>query len=364
MKRRLLASLLLLLCAATARAQPWRGAYYDCLHDGTPELRALDTPKLLDAGFDLFASQVRGQAVTDPNSVDAKWLDACKAAGAKVIVIPNALTPVQYQTLATKWAATVVGYHLQDDANNLTPAQITAAYNAIKPFLAGTTAYITVGKNTRHADYGGLVPWYHSQNYFGKAVTAGDGMKRYGYDAMLEARAAVPSTGKLFGAGAMGRSPTPYFGRRDPVWQSRDYANPYVQEAAIWLQLIAGADHILSYTAYSIANIGGTTYVEGETRIAERWDLLPGWRLINARIKGHERFLAGGARTHRYDAATKSVIGEWTLPSGEKLTVTVDLTSELFPRVSWLETPPPAPPVAGSFRFTVENGRIKAVELP
>jgi hypothetical protein len=345
-----------LLLAGSLCAQPMRGTYIDVLFDGADEIRTADTPKLLDAGFNLFASTIRGQAATDPNSIDAKWLDTLKAGNAKAIVIPNVLTPAQYKTVAEKWPDVVIGYHLQDDANYKTPAEITAAYNAVKPFLAGTTAYITVAKNTRHADYGGLVPWYHVQCYLGKAVTAGDGFKQYAYDGTLAARAAVPATGKLFGAGYLGKNPTPYFGRRDPVWQANDFASPYVQEAALWLQLMGGADHLLSYTAYSIA----PTFPASESRIAERWDLLPGWKLINARIKSLERFFVGGTRTTRVDG--KSCIGEWKLPSGETLIVTVDLTSEFYPRTDW-EIKTPVPATVTTLKVT-STGEIKVEKLP
>lgn len=337
------------------------GCCIDCLWDGTPELRAIDTPKLYnDGGFDTFASHVRSQAATDPNSVDAKWLDACKGLGAKVIVIPNTLQPAQYQALVAKYPDTIIGMLLQDDANTKTPAEVTAAYNAIKPFLGSTQATITVGKGTKHADYGGLVPWYHVQNYIGKAILVGDGMKKYAYDEMLLARQAVPATGKLYGSMYLPKNITPYFGRRDPVWTANEYALPSTQEAVAWLQLMAGADHLLNYTAYTVPNIGGITFVGNESRLAERWDLLPGYKAINSRIRSLDRFLSGGVRTTRVDG--KNCIGEWKLPSGEKLTVTVDLTTEFYPRTDWqIETPIPS--VSTTVRIT-SSGPVKIETLP
>ena len=342
---------------------PLRGTYIDCLWEGSPEIRAADTAKLLDAGFDCFTSQIRS-SVLDATSVDAKWLDACKAAGAKVIVVPNTLQPAQYQSLVARYPDTIIGYHLQDDANGVEPADVLAAYNAMKPFLAGTFAYITVGKGTPHANYAAL--WageqYHVQNYIGKAVNSGDGMKKYAYDDMILARAAVPAAGRLWGSAWLGKSTTPYFGRRDPVWTSLDYANPYLQEAVIWLQLMAGMDHLNAYTAYSIPNVGTLTFPGTESRLADRWDLLPGWKLINGRIKGLGPYLNGGVRITRYDAATKTCIGEWKLTTGESLLVSVDVTSEFYPRAAW-EIKTPVPATVTNLRVT-SQGPVVVEKLP
>lgn len=336
------------------------GAFFNCLWGGTPELRAADTPALLDAGFDLFSSQIRSQAATDPNSVDAKWLDSLKAAGAKAIVLPNTLQPDQIKVVATKWPDTVIGWLLQDDANLVKPADVAAKLAAAQPMVGTLPAMLSVGKNAKHADYGAIAPLYHVQTYLGRAVKIGESLKPFAYDKMIEARAACP--GKLLGSMYLSRVPTPYPQRNVPFYRDQGYLWPSQQEAIGWLQLIAGADHLLSYTAYEI----GLDNPLFESRLVERLAELEAYKGINRRIKEQDSFLtgAGVVETRAVNAAGTLITGTWTKPTGEVLTVTVDLTSEFDPRTSISTKGAPPPPVAGSFRFTVENNKIKAAELP
>lgn len=360
MRLKAFACSLVLLWGAAAFGQTRNGVFYNSLWDGTPELRAADTPSLLDAGFDLFASQIRSQAATDPNSVDAKWLDSLKAAGAKAILLPNTLQPDQIKVVATKWPDTVIGWLLQDDANQKTPAEVAALLAATQPTVGTLPAMISVGKNANHAQYGGIAPIYHCQTYLGRAVKIGEPLKPYAYDKTLQARAAC--TGKLLGSMYLSRVPTPYGQRNVPFYRAQEYLSPSQQEAIGWLQLIAGADWLLSYTAYEI----GLANPLFESRLAERPDLLEAYKGINARIKAQDSFLTGPGvvETRTVNAAGTVISGTWTKPTGESLTVTVDLTSEFAPQTSIVVKPAPPPPVAGSFRFSVEAGKIKATELP
>lgn len=352
------AVLLLLMLAARAGAETRTGFVIDCLWEGTPEIRAADTPKLRAAGGDLFCSQIRAQAATDPASVDAKWLDDCKAAGSRVIVIPNGLSGDQIKQLSAKYGDTLFGWLLKDDANLTKPADLAALLAAQQPAVGTLPAAITVGKNAKHADFAGIAPIYHVQTYLGRAVRIGEPIKPFAYDAMLAARAACP--GKLLGSMYVARTGTPYSVRTDPFFRAQEYLSPVQQEAIGWLQLIAGADHLLSYTAYTIDRNNPLV----ESRLAERPDLLEAYAGIHRRIKEQDSFLNGAGVVEARSVAGNMITGTWTKPTGEVLTVTVDLTSEYDPRTSIVVKPAPPPPVAGSFRFSVDGSKLKVTELP
>jgi hypothetical protein len=352
-----------LALACGASAEVLRGTYIDCLWEGTPEIRQQDLKPLEGALFNCFATHIRSSAldvpkVGEPQPIDAQFLDACKASGSKVIVIPNVLPPERWKPLVERWPEVIVAIQLQDDAHALKPAELKAKIAATAPHLNGLPGLITVAKSTSDLDYAALAPWYHRQVYLGKLVNNGEGLRKYAYDGMLAARAACP--GKLLGAMFLARNPTPYHLRADPVFRAQEFALPSTQEAVAWLQLIAGADHLLSYTAYSVDRDNPLW----ESRLGERWDLLGAYGAINGKIKEFDSFLSGASVVKGRSAVGKTVVGTWQKPGGELLTVTVDLANELHPRTSWLVTPPAPPPVATSFRFTVDGGRIKAVELP
>lgn len=358
MRLKLLATIAacLLGCGAAA-GETLCGVCIDTLWEGTPAIRQADFKALRNAKFDLFGSQISALALTDPNSADAQFLDACKASGAKAIVFPNALPPEQWKALVAKWPEVIIGIMTQDDANGLKPADVAAKQATFAPFLS-VPGMISVGKNAKHSDYGDKAQLYHVQTYLGRLATKGEGLKQYGFDAMLQARAACP--GKLLGAMYVARVPTPYPFRADPVFRSQEFSDPSQQEGIAWLQLIAGADHLLSYTAYFVDRNNPLW----ESRLGERWDLLAGYERINAKIKEHDAFLSGAGVVKTRSVDGNAVIGTWTKPgTGEALTARVDLASELYPRVTW-DVKTPQQPVVVNVKLTSDGRDIRIDRQP
>lgn len=354
-KQRIL-TLLLFLLALCVWVSPWWtspaqgetriGTYIDCLWEGSQKIREEDFDKLRDAGFDLFFTPL-GPDALDPKTPDGRFLEACKATKAQVGVVRNALSLEQLKLLTQKYPGVIAHADIFDDAHQLKPAELTRLIAETTPFLGGAKPYLAVGRGTAHADYAGLLPpggLYGIQNYLGKDRTAG-GLRECGYDRMLPARAACK--GRLATMPFLARNNTPAgeVFRRDPVWLAHEYIPVAQNEALVWLGLIAGCDDVLYYTAYFIER-NQPTDNRYYTRIAERWDLLPAYKRSHARIKELDKFLSGPGVVKTRSVQGNFITGTWTLPSGEKLTVTVDLTSEWLPDVDWDVTAPLPTPTA------------------
>lgn len=355
---RLITALLLALCCATAQAQIKIGSYVDCLWDGSQQIRNDDLPKLLDAGFNFFATQITPDGL-DTTKLDGKFLEACKAAKAEVLVERNTLTLQQFQQLAQKYPGVVTGLVIADDAHTLKPSDVTKLLTDAAAFMpSGVQPYITVAKGAKHSDYAALGPnlRYGVQNYLGKSLDGG-GLKVVAYDNMQAARAVAK--GALYTMPFLGKSSIPYFGRNDPVWRAQEYVQPSFNESLIWLGLIAECDGALYYTAYSIDFNNPKNY----SRIGERWDLLPAYKSIHARIQSYAPFLQGTGVVKGRSVVGTSVIGTWTKPSGEVLTVSVDCGVELYPRVEWKVTQPTTP-ASATFKVSSDGKSIAVEKLP
>ena len=334
--------------------------YYDCLYEGSRENREADRQKLEKAGFNGIATQITSDALT-AGSIDARFLDACRASKLAVIVLRNRLELSQYQQVVQKWPDVVKAVDLCDDADKAkTPAELTKMAAEAQPFLAGSGLFFSVSKAAPHKDYAPIAGrgWYGIQNYLGKAVDNGEGLKQYAYDGVLAARPFV--AGRLLTMPYLGKNATPNAFRNDPTWQAQEYVWPATNEAVAWLGLIAGADGVLYYSAFAIDPNNAIRYY----RAGERRDLLAAYGRVHAKIQEHASFLTDPAVIKGRQVVGSNVVGTWQKPGGDLLTVTVDLGSEWHPRTSWLVTPPPPPPVAGSFRFTVDGAKLKVVELP
>lgn len=352
------AALLLALWCGTAQAQIKIGTYADCLFDGSQQIRNDDLPKLIDAGFNLIATQITPDGL-DTTKLDGKFLEACKAAKVEVLVEKNALSLQQFQQLAQKYPTTITGLVIADDAHTLKPSDVTKLLSEAAAFMPATVQpYITVAKGAKHSDYAVLGPklQYGVQNYLGKSLDGG-GLKVVGYDNMLAARAVA--TGPLYTMPYLGKSVVPYFGRNDPVWRAQEYVQPSFNEALAWLGLIADSNGILYYTAYSIDFNNPKNY----SRIGERWDLLPAYKLIHQRIQSYAPFLQGTGVVKGRSVVGTSVIGTWTKPSGEMLTVTVDCGVELYPRVDWKVTTPTVP-ASATLKVSSDGKTVVVEKLP
>lgn len=329
--------------------------YYDCLWDGSQQLRLDDLPKLVDTGFNCFATQLTPDAL-DPTKLDGKFLDACKAAKVQVIVERNTLTLAQYQQLVQKYPGTVVGLNVVDDANSQKPADVAKAIADAQPFLSGTTPFITVGKGAAHGTYAPLIGpgGYTVQNYISPKILDGGGLKAVAYDAMLAAKAVAQ--GAVYSIAYLGRNTTPYFGRNDPVWRAEEYSDPSFNEAVMWLGLIAGCDSPYFYTAYAIDRDHPREY----SRIAERWDLLPAYKLMFAKVQRAAEVMQSPGVQKVAQTAPNGVACTWTKPDGSGVRVTVDLTEERSPQT---RVDPFQPPTMTNVRIT-STGAAKVEVLP
>lgn len=343
-KQRLLALLIVFLGACVspwwnrpADAQLTLGTYYDALFYDSRAKRLEDKKKLDDAGFRRLASVFTAD--------DAPILDACQAAGTKVVFAGNATSPEQTKAYLAKYPC-IDALHIQDDADLAPggPAALAAKREAARTLIASVNpprailTYASFGKGAKPEQWANTADVAHLQLYIYKEGT----LRKWYWDYVLAWRAA--HQGKLWVGPYLGKNATPFFalfpkqGLPDPVWTASEYTPVAYNEAACWAALCAGADDLLFYSAFAI-NSG---YPQHYYRISERWDLLPGYKALLARIRKYEPYFAGKRET--FDKG-QLVGATWTLPGGEKLTVTVD-TLEALPRVDFLETKPVPTPTA------------------
>ena len=91
---------------------------------------------------------------------------------------------------------------------------------------------------------------------------------------------------------------------------------------------------------------------------------MPCYKLIHQRIQSYAPFLQGAGVVKGRSIAGSSVVGTWTKPSGEMLTATVDCAVELYPRVEWKVTQPPAPPASATLKVSSDGRAITVEKLP
>jgi hypothetical protein len=340
--KRLILFLLLLVLSLCASASPrfvqgqmLLGTYYDAIYLDSRPKRAEDLPKLDDTTFGGIGSQI-----TPDDGAKGGFLEACQARGKKVIYETNTGSIDDHAKLWKQY--TCVAYHnAKDDADlTSTPEKVKAEIAAVRPkYREGMQSFVSVSKSADPKLWKDAADVIGLQLYVWKEGT----LRKWYWDYVVAWRAA--HKGKLWVHPYLGKSlPTlsqvaPSSGKApDPVWMSEDYTPAAYNEAAIWCALCAGADDVLFYSAFSI-NPG---YPKSYYRITERWDLLPAYKRMFERIRGYERYFVGKRET--FDRG--QIVGaSWTLPTGEKLTVTVDLHEQL-PRVEWAESKPTPPPTA------------------
>lgn len=328
--------------------------YINCLWEGTTQIRLDDLPKLVDTGFNCFLTHLTPAAL-DPTTLDGKFLELCKTAKVQVVVEKNTLSNAQYQQLVVKYPGTVIGLIVSDDANNVKPVDLAKMVADVQPFLNGTTPYISVGKSTDHAVYAPLIGsgGYTVQNYIGPKVLEA-GLRPVCYDAMVTAKAA--SQGSLFSIAYLGRNSTPYFARNDPVMQAWEYVDPGFNEAHGWLGIFAGCTGPMYYTAYEISNVVPQLY----SRIGERSDLLPAYKLIFARMQKVDAVMQTPGVIKTVIPAAATITGQWTKPDGSGTRVVVDMEEQRYPQV---RIEPFPGPTQTSVRIT-SAGPVKVETLP
>jgi hypothetical protein len=324
---------LLVLLVSRSQGQVQLGTYFDALFFNSRDLRLQDRPPLKDAGFLRIASSI--------TPADTPFLEACQKDGQKVLYTPNTTTDQQDKDFFAKFSCIDV-YSVADDANIGNTPQglrqlVTAAKAKIRPDMK---TFATFGRDAKPADWANISEIVGLQLYTHGEVS----LRKWYWEYVRDWRAV--HTGKIWVHPYLGKRAAPFFGQYpagpngtilqpDAFWSAQEYTPVAWNEAAIWAALCAGADDILYYSAYAIS----PSYPAFEYRIVKRWDLLPGYKAVNARIRFYERFFAG-VRTP-FDDGT--VVGaKWVLPTGETLTVNVD-TFEWRPLVSMAISMPTKP---------------------
>jgi hypothetical protein len=349
MKRLSLSVLFLLLWVATAWSQ---GTYFQALFHDSRARRLADFPKLEAVPFKRLGSQF-----TPADGDKGQILDLCQKAGMKVLYETNTGTQADHKKNFDAYPA--IDYlQVADDADlTTTPTKVAASIAAWRPFMrADMRTFLTFSKTADPAVWKNTADAVALQLYIYK-----EGSLRRAWEILRAWR--TVHTGKLWIHPYFGRNAIPYSLRNDPVWREQEYTPVEYNKALIWLALCAGIDDgldgVLFYSAYDL----NPSYPPDYAYVLERWDLLPGYKELFRQIRTFDRFLLA-VKPVQFESADGRMVGAtWTLPGGEALRVEVD-TFEQLPDVLLRVIPAPAPPVAGSFRFTVEGSKLKVVELP
>lgn len=308
---------------------PRIGAFYAGFQPDEREQRVRDIPKLAAIGFDWLATPLSD---ADPNCL--KSAQVAKDNGIKVLCQPNALLPAQFGKFAA--LGNVDGVNIQDDAHGVEPAEIIKKRDAWKTVSPNT--FITCSKGM-HEKYFNLTPWIGQQAYTWKEA---NWLKRWYWEDVQRIRAG--HNGRVVVHPWLGLNAIPYALRDRPDWNvwDREYTPVAQQECAMWLALCAGADDFCFYTAYEMANEGGLAYPGTRSYILERPIWCEQYKAVFRQLRRYEKYLAGTRA--RIEVGT--VLGAtWTLGDGSGLRVTVDVESEVFPRLRFDTFQPPAPPV-------------------
>lgn len=345
-----------------ALAQLLLGTCYDALYHDSRAKRDEDRGPLKDAGFLRVST-----AFTKDDEPALKWY---QDNGVKVLFMPNGVSEAQQKAWFAAFPA-IDSYYCVDDADisgggkAAVVAKVTAARALIRPDMK---TFLSLTKNADPAVWANISDIASLQLYI-----HGEGTIRKWYWDQVKAWRAV-HTGQLWVHPYLGKRQPPFFGvypkltippvppattprivplPPDPVWSAEEYTPLRYNEVAIWTALCAGADDVLFYSAFSISN----ALPKFQYRIAERWDLLPGYKSVLARIRFYERYLKG-TRTPLPEVPGSPVVGAvWTLPSGESLEVRCD-TSEWDPQVYFEQRAPRTATVtatAKGFNITFSN---------
>jgi hypothetical protein len=327
------------------------GAYYAGYQTDEREQRLRDIPRLAEVGFDWLASPFSD---ADPNCLKAAQL--CGEKGLKVLLQPNALTPAQFK-VKYGGLAHVDGIDIWDDAHNATPAEIAAKRDAWKAQIGDRATFISCARRTP-TTHVNLCPWLGWQSYSWKEA---GWLKQWYWDDLRRIRPLC--TGRLVVHPFLGLNAIPYSLRDRPDWrqEDREYTPVAQNEAAMWLALCAGADDFCFYTAYELPNVGGIAFTSGRSYILDRPVWLEQYKAVFRQIRRYERYLVG--RRELIEVGT--VLGaNWTLENGSGLRVTVDVESEVYPRLRFDTFQPPAPPVSATIRVSSDGKTIKTEALP